>query len=60
MHDRRKLIARLTAKGEIIVKEACGVAMARFGKLCGSFSREQRASLTALLDRVREGFIPPS
>jgi hypothetical protein len=50
----------LTAKGEIIVKEAFGVAMARFGKLFGSFSREERASLTALFDRVREGFIPPS
>jgi DNA-binding MarR family transcriptional regulator len=35
--DRRKLIARLTAKGEIIVEAAFAVFMARFGKLFTSF-----------------------
>jgi len=57
--DRRKLIARLTAKGEIIVEEAFGVAMARFGKLFASFSREELTALTALLNRLRQEFIPP-
>jgi DNA-binding MarR family transcriptional regulator len=58
--DRRKLIARLTAKGEIVVEEAFGVAMARFGKLFAPFSREELTTLTALLNRVREEFVPPS
>ncbi len=54
--DRRKLIARLTAKGEIVVEEAFGVAMARFGRLFAAFSREELMTLTALLNRVREEF----
>lgn len=58
--DRRKLIARLTAKGDIIVEEAFRIAMARFGKPFASFSREELATLTALLNRVREEFISPS
>jgi hypothetical protein len=33
--------------------------MARFGKLFAAFSREELATLTALLNRVRERFIPP-
>ncbi|MGA2416501.1 MAG: hypothetical protein ABSF59_18755 [Candidatus Sulfotelmatobacter sp.] len=51
---------RLTAKGEIIVEEAFGVATARFGKIFTSFSREELTTLTALLNRLREKFIPPS
>jgi DNA-binding MarR family transcriptional regulator len=58
--DRRKLIARLTAKGEIVVEKAFGVAMARFGKIFASFSRQELTTLTALLNRVREEFISPS
>jgi len=58
--DRRKLIARLTAKGEIIFEEALGIAMARFGKLFTSFSPEELTTLTTLLNRVRAEFIPPS
>ncbi len=58
--DQRKLIARFTAKREIIVEEAFGVAMARFAKLFSSFSKEELATLTALLNRVREELIPPS
>ncbi len=54
--DRRKLIARLTAKGQIVVEEAFGVAMARFGRLFAAFSREELMTLTALLNRVREEF----
>jgi len=56
--DRRKLIARLPAEGEIVVEEAFGVAMARFGKLFASFSREELATLTVLLNRVREKVVP--
>jgi len=52
--DRRKLIARLTAKGEIIVEEAFAVAMARLGTLFRSFSRKELATLTALLNRARD------
>ncbi len=55
--DRRKLIARLTAKGEIIVEEAFGVAMARFGKRFASFSPQELTTLNALLKRVRAEFI---
>ena len=54
--DRRKLIARLTAKGEIVVEAAFGVAMAKLGVLFTTFSREELATLSALLDRVREEF----
>ena len=56
--DRRKLIARLTAKGQIVVEEAFGVAIARFGRLFAAFSREELMTLTALLNRVREEFMP--
>ncbi len=59
-NDRRKLIARLTAKVEIVVEEAFAISMARFGKRFASFSREELATLTTLLNRVRDEFMSPT
>ncbi len=57
--DRRKLIARLTPRGEAVIKKAFDVNIARFHKLFASLSSADLARLTALLDRVRESFVRP-
>jgi DNA-binding MarR family transcriptional regulator len=57
--DRRKLIARLTAKGEAVINKAFEVNVARFRAVFASFSPAELTSLTALLRRVREGFATP-
>jgi DNA-binding MarR family transcriptional regulator len=57
--DRRKLIARLTAKGEAAIKKAFEVNLARFRKLFASLSAAELTSMTALLDRVRESLATP-
>ena len=57
--DRRKLIARLTAKGEAAIKKAFEVNLARFRKLFASLSAAELASLMVLLDRVRESLATP-
>ena len=54
--DRRKLTARLTAKGEAIIKKAFETSLDRFRSLFGSLSAADLRRLTALLHRVREGF----
>jgi len=52
--DRRKQIARLTVKGEAVIRKAFEVNLARFRKLFASLSTAELDSLTALLHRVRE------
>ena len=54
--DRRKQVARLTAKGEAVIKKAFEVNLARFRTLFASLSSADLTQLTALLKRVREGF----
>jgi DNA-binding MarR family transcriptional regulator len=56
--DRRKLIARLTSKGEAVIKQAFEVNTVRFRE-AATLSPADLASLTALLRRVREGFAAP-
>jgi DNA-binding MarR family transcriptional regulator len=54
--DRRKLIARLTSKGEAVIKKAFEVNMGRFRAVFSSLSPAELTSLTTLLHRVRESF----
>jgi len=54
--DRRKLIARLTPRGEAVIKKAFDVNLARFRTLFASLSSADLTHLTALLKRIREGF----
>ena len=56
--DRRKLIARLTSRGEAVIKQAFEVNIARFRKRRDALVG-RLASLTALLRRVRESFAAP-
>jgi DNA-binding MarR family transcriptional regulator len=52
--DRRKLIARLTAKGETVIKKAFEINLVRFRALFATLSPDELTSLTALLHLVRE------
>jgi hypothetical protein len=52
--DRRKLIARLTSKGDAAIKKAFELNLARFRAVFGSLSSADLTSLTAMLQRVRE------
>lgn len=54
--DRRKLIARLTARGEAAISKAFELNVARFRVVFASLSSAELTGLTALLQRVREGF----
>jgi DNA-binding MarR family transcriptional regulator len=54
--DRRKQVARLTAKGEAVIKKAFDVNLGRFRTLFASLSSADLTHLTDLLKRVREGF----
>jgi DNA-binding MarR family transcriptional regulator len=54
--DRRKLIARLTAKGETTIKKAFETSLNRFRAVFASLSEPELTQLTALLHRIREGF----
>jgi DNA-binding MarR family transcriptional regulator len=55
--DRRKLIARLTAKGETIIRKAFETCLNHFRVVFASLSAAELNRLTALLHRVREGFV---
>jgi DNA-binding MarR family transcriptional regulator len=57
--DRRKLIARLTAKGETTVKKAFEASLNRFRVVFACLSAAELTRLTALLHRIREGFAAP-
>ena len=54
--DRRKLIARLTAKGEAVIKQQHALNVVKFRAIFRSFSSEELSSLTALLHRFRKAF----
>lgn len=56
--DRRKLIARLTPRGEAIIKKAFEVNLERFRTLFASLSSTDLTRLMTLLIRVRESFGP--
>ena len=54
--DRRKLIARLTSRGDAVIKKAFEGNLARFREVFASFSSDELMTLRALLQRFREGF----
>jgi DNA-binding MarR family transcriptional regulator len=54
--DRRKLIARLTARGEVAVEKAFEASIAGLRAALASFSTAELTDLSALLRRFREGF----
>ena len=54
--DRRKLIARLTAKGEAVIKKQHKLNLVKFRAVFTSFTSEELSSLTALLHRFRKAF----
>ncbi len=54
--DRRKLIVRLTARGETTLKKALETSLDRFRAMFTSLSAAELTQLTALLHRIREGF----
>ena len=54
--DRRKLIARLTAKGEAVIKKQHELNLVKFRAVFTSFTSEELSSLTALLHRFRKAF----
>ena len=58
--DRRKLIARLTAKGEAVIKKQHKLNLVKFRAVFTSFSSEELSSLTALLHRFRKAFAVPA
>lgn len=58
--DRRKLIARLTTKGEAVIKKSFETNLAQFREVFASFSSPELTSLTTVLHRLRENFTIPS
>jgi DNA-binding MarR family transcriptional regulator len=54
--DRRQLLATLTSKGEAVMSKALEVNGARLRQTFASLSSAELEALTALLQRVREGF----
>lgn len=54
--DRRKLVARLTAKGEAVIKKQHELNLVKFRAVFSSFTSKELSSLTALLHRFREAF----
>jgi DNA-binding MarR family transcriptional regulator len=58
--DRRKLIARLTAKGGAVIKKQHQLNLAKFRAVFSPFTSEELSSLTALLHRFREAFAAPA
>jgi DNA-binding MarR family transcriptional regulator len=58
--DRRKLIARLTAKGEAVIKKQHELNLVKFRAAFASFTSEELSSLTTLLHRFRKAFAVPA
>ena len=58
--DRRKLIARLTPKGEAVIKKQHELNLVKFRAVFAPFTSEELSSLTALLHRFREAFAAPA
>lgn len=55
-NDRRSLLASLTRKGETIVERAIETNKAMLRKAFVALSPDELATLTMLLERVRQGF----
>ena len=58
--DRRKLIVRLSAKGEALSRKAFDTSLDRFRAVFAFGSAAELTQLTALLHRLREGFAADS
>jgi DNA-binding MarR family transcriptional regulator len=58
--DRRKQIARLTQKGEAVMKKQHALNVAKFDVVFASFTLEELASLTELLHRFEKCFANPT
>jgi DNA-binding MarR family transcriptional regulator len=54
--DRRNLLASLTSKGDAIVEKAIETNGARLRTAFAGLSSDDLATLTALLERLRQGF----
>lgn len=54
--DRRQLLATLTSKGEAIIDQAIELNAGRIRAVLASLSSAELTTLTALLQRIREGF----
>lgn len=54
--DRRKQIARLTAKGEAVIKRQHALNVAKFGTVFAPFTVQELTSLTELLHRFEQAF----
>ena len=54
--DRRQLLATLTSRGQAIMSKAMEVNKARLRQAFASLSSSELEALTALLQRVRDGF----
>ncbi len=57
--DRRKLIARLTSKGEAVINKAFEANLVRFRSVFASLSTAELTGLMELLHRVRKS-LPPA
>jgi DNA-binding MarR family transcriptional regulator len=55
--DRRSLIATLTPRGRAVVEKAMEVNTAPLRAACTTLSVDELATLTSLLQRLRQGFI---
>jgi DNA-binding MarR family transcriptional regulator len=58
--DRRKQIARLTQKGEALIKKQHSFNVSRFDAVFASFTKEELTILTELLQRLEAAFANPS
>jgi DNA-binding MarR family transcriptional regulator len=54
--DRRQLLATLTPRGEAVMKKALEANTTRLRRVFAGLSPAELTTLTALLQRVREGF----
>jgi DNA-binding MarR family transcriptional regulator len=55
--DRRKQIARLTAKGRTVTETAFEASLARFRAVFAALSSDELTGLNTLLRRLRDGFV---
>jgi DNA-binding MarR family transcriptional regulator len=55
--DRRKLLARLTAKGRAVIQKAFEANLAHFRTVFASLSSDELTVLTTLLRQLREGLV---
>jgi DNA-binding MarR family transcriptional regulator len=57
--DRRRMIARLTAKGEAVIKKQHELNVAKFRTVFACITSDELTRLTVLLHRFREAFATP-